>query len=99
MRDDIDAEAVLRHLIDRQADAVECDRALGGDKARQLLGGVEDKAHRLGLGAPLDDPHQAVDMTQNEMPAELVAQSQRTLEIDRRALLPLRERGACQGLD
>ena len=33
MWDDIDAKARSRHLVDRQRDAVEGDRALGGDKA------------------------------------------------------------------
>ncbi len=99
MRDNIDAEAVLRHLVDGQAHPVERDRALRRDKGHQFRRRLEDKAHQFRLRPPLDDPRHSVDMAQDEMPAELVAEPERSFEIDRRALLPFAEGGAGQSLD
>src|SRR5216683_8162622 len=99
MRDEVNTKAVLCHLVDRQAHPVECHRALWGDEARQFLRHLEDKPYRFGFGPALDDPRQTVDMAQNEVPAKLVTESQRSLEIDRGAHFPLAERCAYQSFD
>src|SRR5437667_3647705 len=78
MRDAVYAEAVSRHLVDRETDTVERDRTLRGDEAGQFLGCLEQKAHRLGIRPPLDTPRDAVDMARHEMPAELAAEPQRS---------------------
>jgi len=71
----------------------------GAIKGASSIGTLHNKAHRFGLGSTLDDPRQSIDMAQNEVPAELVAEPQRSLDIDRRTHLPPPERCACQSLE
>ena len=97
VRDDVDAKAEAGHLVDRQADAVECCRALGRDKRHQDRGRLEREPHRLGLGPPLDDPSDPVDMPQDEVPTHLVAEPQGAFEVDGRALPPLTDGRASKG--
>jgi hypothetical protein len=92
-------EAVLRHLVNGQAHPVKCHRALWRDKGSKFLRRLEDKANRLCLGLPLGDPRDTVDMTQDEMPAKLVAKPERFFEIDRSTLFPFPEGGAGQRFD
>src|SRR6516165_1228583 len=98
MRDDVHPKARSRHLVYRKTYPIERDRALRSDKGSQVFRCFEDETDRLGVGPPLDDPRKAIDMAQNEMPAELVAKPQRLFEIDRCALLPRADRRARQGL-
>ena len=98
VRDDVDAKAVPRHLVDGQADPVEAHRAFGGDKRHQRVRRLEAEAHRFGFGPPLDDPSQPVDMAGDEMAAQFVAEAQRLFEIDRGSGDPAADRRAGQGL-
>src|ERR1051325_2379263 len=89
VRDDIDAETEAVDLVYGQADPNERDRALRGDVGHQLGRRLDCKAHRLAVGAPVNKPGDTVDVTGDDMTAELVAGPKRPFEIDRRALFPL----------
>ena len=76
MRNQIHAEAVRRDLVDGQADAVDADRTLGRDVARERRIDLELPALRARVGFDRDDPRDAVDMAGNEMPAEAIGETQ-----------------------
>src|SRR5207248_7929983 len=95
---DVDAEAACFDLIDREADAIERHRTLRRDVAHQLRRRFDREADRIAFGPPIDEPRYAIDVARDEMPAELVAEAQRALEIDRRSLLPLAQCRARQCL-
>src|SRR6185436_1483040 len=81
-------------LVDRQRDAVERDRSLGGDIARER--GPRDQADAQRIADRLDrgDLADAVDMAGDDMAAKLVADLERALQVERRALGPESRRGA-----
>ena len=60
---------------------------LGAMNGASSRGASIDEADGFGFRPAFDDPRDTVDMTGDEMPAELVADPQRSLEIDRGALL------------
>ena len=74
VRNDVDAEARAIDLVHRQRDAVERDRALGRDEARQRHRHLERDAHGLAFRRHRDDLAHAVDMAGDEMAAQLVAE-------------------------
>ena len=78
---------------DREADAVEGDRAVLDHVAEQLVAERDrDPAGEAVLG-DADDLADAVDVALDDVAAERVAGPQRRLEVDRRARLEVAERG------
>ena len=75
-------------LIDGQRHAVERDRALGGDETHQLSRRAQRQPRHVGQVFARDKLGDAVDVTGDDMPAELVAHLQRAFEIEPGALLP-----------
>jgi hypothetical protein len=100
---DVHAEAIAVDLVHRERDAVDGDRALGGDEARQIGRRLEDEAHAAALRRHRDDRAHAIDMAVDQMAAQLVAELERQFEVDAAALLPVAEMGLGQasrrGLD
>ena len=98
MRDDVHPEAGSgdTSLTVRltPSTATEPFGAINGASASRRL---ENEADGFGFRPPLDDARDAVDMAGDEMPAQLVADPQRSFEIDRGALSPLADRRAGQG--
>ena len=70
------------HLVDGQRHAVERDRALGRDVAREMIGNLEGEAAAVAVGLHVEDARQTVDVAHDHVAAELVAGLQRALEID-----------------
>src|SRR6185437_12280968 len=89
-----DAEALAVDLVDGQGNAVERDRALRGDRAREMRRRGKGEAQRIAVRAAVDDARDAVDMAEHDMAAELVAEAQGALEIDPGPDVPAGERGA-----
>ena len=92
MRDDVDAETRAGHLVDGERGPVERDRALGRDIHGQMLRRLEREAPALAVGADVDEASEAVDMAGNDMAAELVAGTERALQVDPLAGRPGAER-------
>ena len=78
----------LVDLVHRERDAVERDRALGRDEPRQCGRRAQRQARHFGQIVARQKFGDAVDMTGHEVPAELVAEPQRALEIELRAAPP-----------
>ena len=90
MRNDHHVEARAVDAVDGERRAVERDRAFFRDEARQLRRRLEDEARHVALIVALDDFRHAIDVSADQMSAELVAELQRPLEIDPRALASMR---------
>ena len=75
-------------LVDGQRDAVERDRALLRDEARERLRRAQASSAPCRSGLRARQLGEAVDMAADDMAAEFVANLERALEIDARALLP-----------
>src|SRR5512132_2113790 len=99
VRNDIDPETRSIHLVDGQRDAVDRDRTLRGDEAGELSRRLEDEAARCPFRRDRGHAPNAVHVPGDEMPAQLVAELQRALEIYRRSRPPFAEGGARQRLD
>ena len=83
-------ECVSRELGDRQRHAVHGDRALLDAVAQDLVGRLDEDAEALALGFDrLDAPHR-VDVSLDVVPPELLARSNRRLDVHARR----RARGA-----
>src|SRR6185295_4833325 len=78
MRDEVHLEGVALRAIDRQADAVDADRALARHVLREFL--RQPESHHAAVAA--DHLAHAVDMACDEMPADLGAELQRLLQVD-----------------
>src|SRR5207253_2659986 len=76
--------------------AIERHRALGGDEARKIMRRAPDHARHLGVIIALDQRGEPVDVSGNDVSAELVADLERPLEIDARAMAPAADRGDAQ---
>src|SRR5262249_25728374 len=98
MRDDVDSEAPSFNLVDGQRHAVDSDRALARDQPLERRRHLDREAHGLLLRPALDDTPDAVDMARDDMAAQLVADLERSLEVDARADLPVLDRGEAQRL-
>src|SRR4030095_4925274 len=96
MWNNVHAEAVSLDLIDREGNAVDGHRALGGDEARQLRWRLEDDTPAPPFGRHRDDRAHAVDMAIDQMAAQLVAELERQLEIDPATQLPVAKMGLGQ---
>src|SRR5262249_18220731 len=83
VRDDVHAEAIRRHLIDREAHSIHGNRALWRDERSQLFWDLKHKADGFGFGTPLGDTTDRVHMTGDKVAAQLVTGAQRPFEIDR----------------
>src|SRR5579883_891873 len=98
VRDDVDAEDGALDLVDGQRHAVEGDRALGRDRARERRWRAEAEADGIAFRAALDDLGRPVDMAQHDMAAELVAEPQGAFEVDLHAGAPGADRRPRHGL-
>src|SRR5207237_4213919 len=102
-RDDVDGEGHAAvgealDLVHGQRDAVERDRALGGDIGAELPARDHADAPRIADLLDRRDLADPVDMAGDDMPAELVADLERALEVDLRAFGPEAGRSAALGL-
>ena len=87
-----------RDAVDGERRAVERDRSLLGDVFGEIGGRFEFETHHRIEGRARDDPRDAVDMAGDHMAAELVADLQRTFEIEAGAGPPAAGRRARQRL-
>ena len=62
VRHEVDVEAPPVDAVDGEADAVDADRTLAGDVARQLVRDLELHPDRARVVVPRDDDPHAVDM-------------------------------------
>jgi len=79
VRDDQHRKRVAFHGVNRERNAVERNRALGRDKARQLRRRAQHEARHIyrsivGHVVAHDDGRQAVDMAGDQMTAQFVAE-------------------------
>jgi hypothetical protein len=89
------AVAAVGDVVDGQADTIDCDRALEGEKARERLRRRDGEQPRLADALEACDRADAVDVAADEVAVEAVAGAQRLLEVDlARALEPARRREA-----
>src|SRR3546814_12969050 len=95
VRDDVDGEThpvgQILHIVHRQRHAVERYRALGRQIGRDLVAGDKGKTRRIAHGQNRIDLADAVDMTRDNVPAQLVADFQRPFELEAPALIPRSE--------
>src|SRR6516162_3609329 len=63
MRDDVRAEARARCFIDGETHAIDCDRALRRQVARERRGYLDDESPRACIAAHLGDVANTVDVT------------------------------------
>ena len=98
MRDQGDAELLLRHFDQRQADAVHGNRALGHHLGRQLRRTLKPHRHPVAVRQAPADPSRAVDVSLDQMPAQAIAQPQRAFQVDTVARLQLAQVGPLQRL-
>src|SRR5699024_12662960 len=92
----VDLELALIDGVDRQADAVERDRALFGDEARQFRRHAKAEYPALACRPRGNHPGQAVDMAADQVSAEALAPGQSRLQMDRTANLEAAQAGAAQ---
>ncbi len=92
MRHQVDLELPAPGRVDGQAHAVDGDRALGRDVARERRGQLERHDRRAARGRDRDDPAHAVDVARHPMAVERVADAQGGLEIHARAAFEAAER-------
>ena len=103
MRDDVERETdvaigFVLDLVDGQRHAIDRDRAFLRHIGRDVLARDDLEPRRAADILGQCDPADRVDMTGNEVPAKLVAQTQRAFEIEAAVLAPLVLRGAADGL-
>src|SRR5581483_768750 len=98
VRDDRDLEAAPVDAVDREADAVDGDRAFLDDVAEQLRLGADRHVDGLAARTHFIDAADAVDVAGDQVAAEAIAEAHRPLEVHRRAGLQLTERGALERL-
>ena len=96
MRNDHDAEIAPRDRIDREADAIDGNRALFDNIFKQLFGGAEHQPDEFARFFPAAEDAETVNMARYQMPAEPVAQPQRPFEIYPVTCAFLAERAALQ---
>src|SRR5512142_1689723 len=82
VRDDVHAEDVVLHLVDGERHALDGDRALRRDETVERLGGADPDAVRAAFHLDRNHFAHAVDVTGDDVPAELVADLGRALQID-----------------
>src|ERR1700679_3410237 len=82
MRNDVDIKAQAFDPVDRQADAVDANRALRGHKSHQLRGQLE--LHAPGARVLSQPPQHAecIDVAADHVAAKRVARPQTGLEVD-----------------
>src|SRR5690625_169007 len=98
MRDDIHIKEPLFDAIHRQGNTIQGDRTLRREKAQE--GAVRSKVEARGPGhrryiKNLGDP---IDMPIDQMPAQLIAEPQRALQIDFLSLAPVSDGGLGKSL-
>src|SRR5262249_38217339 len=97
VRDDVHTESVVRNLVDRQRYPVHSDAPLDSDEACEGGGNAKPPARRAMLRYRTQRLAHPVDMAGDEMTSQLVAQPQRTLQIDRRTRLPASQCRSAEG--
>src|SRR5690242_4287940 len=85
MRDERDGEGRALAGEDGEAHAVDCDRALLDEVAREAAWRLELVELPIGVGADRSQPADAVDVPLDEVTAEPIADAERALEVDARA--------------
>src|SRR5205823_1845868 len=96
--DERDGEPAVVELGDREARSLDGDRALLDDVAEKLGRRVDPEAASVALGRGGADGAAAVDVPLHVVPAERLARAERRLDVDARAGLEPRERGARERL-
>src|SRR4029453_18372341 len=86
---DQNGEAVLIDRIDRQRHPVERDRAFWRDEFRKLARAAQLEPGHVRQIVPRHEGGDAVRMAGDDVPAEFVADLQRALEVEWRALPPV----------
>ncbi len=97
MRDQVDRKALSSHGVDGQAYAVDRDRALGRDEARERRRRVDVESRAsVGVADRLDarDDTDTVDMPADQVSSEPIRESECLLEVD--AAGPIESGGARQ---
>ena len=82
MRDDVDAEERAIDLVHRERDAVERDRALRRDEAREARRRLERHAQGFALAGDACQFGRAVDVAGDDVAAQFVADLERAFEVD-----------------
>ena len=81
MGDKVDPEAMAVHFIDGKAGAIDADRALGRDIARQAGRHFEHPAQRTAVRSDRHHLAHTIDMARHQMPTEAVRQAQRLFKV------------------
>src|SRR5690606_41968253 len=81
MRNDVDAEAVTRDLVHREAHAVDGDGPLARDVAREPRRQVDREHERARSGLDRGDAADAVHVAADQMAVERLAEGERRLEV------------------
>ena len=88
VRDDQNREGVGGDLVDGERDAIERDRALGGDEAHQIARRAQGQPRHVGQVLARDKLGDAIDMAGDDMAAQFVAHLQGAFEIEPGARRP-----------
>jgi hypothetical protein len=83
-------------VVDRQADAIQCNRPVKHEQRLERAG--DRDVHQLRIPVPTDggDDAHAVDVSLDDVTAQSVVGSQGALEVDAGALLPVADRRALE---
>ena len=71
----------VAHIVYSQRYAVERDRAFWSNRRSELLRDSDPDSRRIAVGAGANDGRHRIDMAGDDMPAELVAEAKRALEV------------------
>src|SRR5262249_14337452 len=93
MWNDQHREGVARNLVDGQRYPVERDRPLRCNETGKLCRRAKREPRHVGQILARNHVSEALGMTGDDVPAELIAELERALEIDARALPPAAGRG------
>src|SRR5207342_167739 len=81
MRDDIHLEASALHGVYREAHAVDCDRALARDVARELRRRLDLQARAAAQVLERGDAAHAVDVAAHEVAIDAIGEPERLLQV------------------
>src|SRR5512140_4029092 len=84
MRNHGDGERARRAREDREADPVDGDRALLDEVAAERRGKSEAEERAVAFGRDRAHLADAVDVPEDEMPAQAIGETERALEVDAR---------------
>src|SRR5438093_7288230 len=98
MRDKRDGESAVLEIDERQAHAIDGDRAFANHLFGQRLSAGEENKLPFTLTLALVDAADAVDVALNDMSAQPIADSERALEVDLRTGFEVAEIGELERL-